>query len=161
MNRFELQALRRILFFNRMEAAKLLAANENHPYGVTDRSWRMWEDGSRTIPADVIERVHYLIGWRGNAIQAALSQIGQAEPSAEVRLVWYETLDDWHSLAGRDTLFFRPTQSVIAALLAADNRFGLVVFDFEAYTDWLGKRDDSEKLRSLWGHSFPSDTALL
>ena len=154
MDQFTLQALRRLLFFTRQEAASLIAASDEHPLGVSERSWRMWEDGTRLIPDDVIEVITRLINWRERAIDAGLSQIEAMAVSrgeaTTISLVWYDTHEDWMSLVGREPLFYRPHQSVVATIAAASESCRLVGFNADHYTAWLGTRHDREQMRSLW-----------
>ncbi|MBI4997869.1 MAG: DUF1870 family protein [Rhodocyclales bacterium] len=141
-----LQALRRLLFFSVEEAALLIG-------DVSPRSWQYWERGDRTIPDDVVETVQRLCAWRAQAIATAEASIRELQAhhgtQAESVLVWYQTLDDWATLPGREPLLWRPQCSVIAELAA---RFSarLVAFAGPAYSAWLGKRKDSEALRGAW-----------
>lgn len=149
-----LQALRRLLFFSRPEAALLVAASAERPRGVSDRAWRQWEAAEFPVPLDVATRIRQLADWRQAAIDAAVRQIGEAPDDAEIALIWYETLDDWASLAGREPVLWRPQQSVCAALLAEfPGRLALVKFDGLDYAEWLDGRNDSETMRSLWAAS--------
>lgn len=146
-----LQALRRLLFFSRQEAALLVAASDSRPAGVSDRAWRMWEDAERPVPQDVADRLWNLTEWRQSAIDAAVKQISSAPDDATIALVWYDTLDDWATLAGREPVQWRPQQSVCAALLAEfPGRLRLVRFDAPSYSAWLGNRNDSESMRGAW-----------
>jgi predicted DNA-binding transcriptional regulator AlpA len=133
-----LQALRRLLFFSQPEAAQLIGS-------VSERSWRFWEDGSRTIPPDVIERIGQLVAWREQELLATRTTY-HAYPN--VMLIWYGSAEDWLTLPGRELIFWRPHCSVIAQLCAE----GAVAmaFDAAAYTAWLGSRKDSEARRSQW-----------
>lgn len=141
-----LQALRRLLFFSVEEAAALIG-------GVSPRSWQYWERGERPIPADVIEVMHRLTAWRGSALAAARESMTAIQarhgPPESVRLVWYQTADDFATVAGFDPLLWRPHCSVVAEL-AATTSAELVTFDAPAYAAWLGKRKDSEALRGAW-----------
>ena len=140
MNPTTLQALRRLLFFSQPEAASVIG-------GVTERSWQFWEAGKRTIPDDVIETITQLVAWRNQAIEAASAQI--AESGLTPSLIWYNSSDDWSSLPGREPILWRPHCSAIADLCA---RFGAVAVEFALsdYAKWLGARQDSEAMRSLW-----------
>lgn len=139
-----LQALRRLLFFSRPEAAELVG-------GVTERSWNFWESGDRPIPADVIERINDLVLWRESAIHAATHQILDADIPAntDVYLVWYDKLDDWMSLPGRKPELWRPQCSVVAQICADIDAIA-VPFDAHDYQNWLDKRADSESMRAQW-----------
>lgn len=141
-----LQALRRLLFFSVDEAASMIG-------GVSPRSWQFWERGERHIPTDVIDRLESLCAWRANAIDASTKQIESecAEHGAPegIALVWYQTLDDWLTLAGRDPLMWRP-QCSVAAEISARFDAQIIAFDGPSYAKWLGTRKDSEAMRSAW-----------
>ncbi|RCS59704.1 DUF1870 family protein [Parvibium lacunae] len=143
-----LSALRRLLFFTQPEAAALIG-------NVTERSWQFWERGDRPIPQDVADKIESLIEWRSNAVQAFHDQLEEAQAAQEggeqesVRLLWYDTVDDWATLNDREPILFRPHQSAVAQLCA---EYGCIAvrFDAPAYRAWLGDRLDSEMMRGLW-----------
>lgn len=156
-----LQALRRLLFFSVPEAARWIPASAQRPGGVTERSWRLWEDGSRKIPADVIARMSGLCGWRERALEAAVSQISEARAKlgehnegAAPALVWYDQVEDWCSIPARAPVLWRPQCSVIADLVARYDAVA-VPFDRTAYARWRGKRPDAETLRAAWAGEQP------
>lgn len=156
MNAQTLQALRRLLFFSRQEAALLVAASDTRPRGVSDRAWRQWEAGEFAVPTDVAQRITRLAEWRQSAIDAAVKQIASAPFGSDIALVWYDSLDDWASLPGREPVLWRPQQSVCAALLAEfPGRLRLVNFNVPAYSAWLAGREDSETKRSQWATTIP------
>ena len=144
-----LQALRRLLFFSVPEAATLIGQ-------VTERSWRMWEHGERTIPQDVQQAIVDLCQWRAQALATAEKKIAEIQgrhgPAASVALLWYQSLDDWATLPGREPAQWRPQCSVVAELVARHDA-QLVAFDGPAYRQWLGHRKDSEQLRGAWAAS--------
>lgn len=157
MNPQTLQALRRLLFFSRNESALLVAANDERPRGVSDRAWRQWEAGEFAVPSDVSVSILGLAEWRQAAIDAAVKQISTAPDGSEIALIWYESLDDWATLPGREPVLWRPQQSVCAALLAEfPGRLRLVAFNGPAYAAWLGKREDSETRRANWAAAVDS-----
>lgn len=146
-----LQALRRLLFFSRQEAALLVAASDTRPRGVSDRAWRQWEAGEFAVPSDVALRINRLSEWRQAAIDAAVKQVSSAPFGSDIALVWYEALDDWATIPGREPVLWRPQQSVCAALLAEfPGRCRLVPFDAPAYAAWLGSCQDYETMRGQW-----------
>lgn len=146
-----LQALRRLLFFSRPEAAAMIAASHERPAGVSDRAWRMWEDGDRATPSDVAASIDKLAEWRQSAIDAAVKQISAAPAEADIALIWYESMDDWATLPGREPILWRPQQSVCAALVAEfPGRVKLVSFDGPAFAEWLQGNPDNETARSTW-----------
>lgn len=144
MKSFELEALRRLLFFSPPEAGLLVSQT-------SEQAWRRWEAGSRAVPADVAERILGLVDWRQRAIDAAIKQIAAAPAESGVTLLWYDSLDDWATLPGREPVLWRPQQSVLAALLGEfPSRVALVGFDAPAYAAWLAGRPDGEAMRSQW-----------
>lgn len=116
-----LQALRRLLFYTRQEAAALVAASPERPRGVTDRAWRMWEVGELLIPDDVAARLRHLCEWRARAIKAGVTAARSAlkrhgRPN-EIVLTWYPTLADWLARDEKDdAIYWRPHCSVVAAI---------------------------------------------
>ena len=115
MDKSRLQALRRLLFLSRQEAALWVAAGADRPQGVTDRSWRMWEGGTRNIPDDVADNIERLSVWRTAAIKA---QSPSGRGAKLVILPWFDSLDSWLA-AGNEAILWRPQQSVCAAICAA------------------------------------------
>ena len=150
MQNTELEALRRLLFFSPPEAAAFVG-------GVSEQAWRRWEAGARKVPDDVASRMSDLARWRAAAIEASARQISEAPPDAQLALVWYDTLDDWATLPNREPAFWRPHQSVCAALLAKfPGRLRLVRFDALGYAGWLNGRQDSESMRGAWAATVSS-----
>lgn len=150
MTPITLQALRRLLFFTQPEAATLIGQ-------VTERSWRFWEDGQRTIPVDVIERIQQLVSWRMTALQTASDAItdGMAnapENTEPPRLIWYNTVEDWMTMPDREPVLWRPHCSVIAELCARHHAIA-VPFNAPNYSRWLAGRKDSEAMRGQWAGS--------
>lgn len=151
------QALRRLLFLSLQDAAQLLAIGPDHPQGVPLQQWQQWEDGKQPIPAELAQRITELVDWRSTALAATADTIRQqikdkGIPEA-VFIIWYETLNDWKSLANRDPLMWRLQQSVCAALAGMFATVRLVRFDATSYAAWLADRDDSESLRAQWASS--------
>jgi hypothetical protein len=144
MTGFELEALRRLLFFSPPEAA-LMVSN------TSEQAWRRWESGARKVPDDVAKRMTSLIEWRQAAIDATVKQISAAPKEVSIALVWYDSLDDWATLPGREPALWRPQQSVCAAVFSElPGRVSLVRFDAPAYSAWLGGKNDGETARSTW-----------
>lgn len=149
-----LQALRRLLFFSRPEAAVMIGASIARPRGVSDRAWRMFEAGELPVPDDIAARIGEMVRWREAALAAAESQIAAlrrmpAGAAAAIALCWYDSLDDWATLPGREPIQFRPQQSVLAEL-AARHGARMVKFDAPDYARWLGRRMDTEAMRGAW-----------
>jgi hypothetical protein len=140
----QLEAARRLLFFSPPEAASMVS-------DTSEQAWRRWESGARKVPDDVVSRMKELIEWRQAAIDATVKQISAAPMEAAIALIWYESLDDWATLPGREPAFWRPQQSVCAAVFAEfPGRLRLVRFDVPEYSAWLGGRKDSETMRGQW-----------
>lgn len=153
MNNIELQALRHLLFFSVPEAALLVAASPDRPIGVQERTWRRWEDGTLTVPDNIAKIILKLAEWRETAIDSVVESICAAEEQFgedhDTHFIWYDTLDDWLTLEGRDALLWRPNCSVCADAAAMGVR--LIAFNSADYSTWLGNRKDSEKMRAAWG----------
>lgn len=151
MNHLELQALRHLLFFSVPEAALLVAASPERTSGVQERTWRRWEDGTLAVPDNIAETMMKLCAWRARALDTMRGVIDDGETEhgeLDIVLVWYDTLDGWASLAGREPILWRPQCSVIAEAVALGAR--LVEFNSADYARWLGKRKDSEQMRGSW-----------
>jgi len=148
MNNIELQALRRLLFFSVPEAARLVAASNDRPDGVQERTWRRWEDGTLAVPDNIAQTMTDLCDWRRIAIGAMRKQIDSTGDDADIVLIWYDILDDWVSMPGREPILWRPQCSVVAE--AAGMGLGLVLFDNSKYMKWLGDMVDSEIMRGEW-----------
>lgn len=150
MKSFELEAARRLLFFSPPEAAAMVS-------NTSEQAWRRWESSSRKVPDDVVQRMTELIVWRQAAINATVKQISAAPKEASIALVWYDSLDDWATLPGREPALWRPQQSVCAAVLAEfPGRLRLVRFDPPGYSAWLAERNDSETMRGQWAAAVDS-----
>ena len=153
MEKTELQALRRLLFFSRQEAALWVASGPDRPQGVTDRSWRMWEDGTRPIPDDVASSLLDLKNWRNQYIEA----FKQSLIPGPVPLLWFDSADDFCILKGRNPIFWRPYQSAITELYAVFDATRLIPFDREAFASWMRtehhSRSVSEDILCQWAGS--------
>ena len=142
MTGHELQALRRLFFYSVPEAAAQVG-------GVSERAWRLWESGARSVPEDVAGRMGELLDLRRRVLTVAESRLSETDGCTA--LVWYETLDDWLTLAGRHPAQWRLSQSLAAELVARHaDRIALVPFVTPAYAAWLAGRTDSESLRAAW-----------
>lgn len=149
MNSIELEALRRLLFLSVAEAAEYVGH-------CRERSWRKWESGDRGVPDDVADRIRAMIDWRGQAIQAMVEAISDGEQSSgvvpeNIVLVWYDSVDDWLTMDGREPALFRPQCSVVAEITAAYG-CNIAVFNPAGYFDWLDSHGwrDSEQMRGQW-----------
>lgn len=150
MNPTTLQAIRRLLFFTRAEAAQWIAGPS-----VSEELWCRWEDGSATPPEAVTQRLQELNDWRSTALAATADNIRQqirekgGVPEAII-ILWYQRLEDWTSLPHREAVMWRIQQSVCAALLGMFNTLKPIPFDAEEYCRWSNGREDSESLRAEW-----------
>ena len=113
MTGHELQALRRLLFFTPAEAARRIAADDQRPDGVEERTWNRWEAGQRPVPENIAAGMLALVKWRGTEL-ARLRQELQRARSGALLLPWPAEVDDWT----RGRLTWRPYQSAVAQLLA-------------------------------------------
>lgn len=143
MNGTELQALRRLLFFQVPEAAAMIS-------GTSERAWKHWEAGARPVPEDVAARVRELLAWRLVAIEDTIdlieTQIHARGAPESARLVWYGRMQDWPG----EPVMWRPHQSVCAAVAEEVERVVLVPFDGPGFAAWLGDRADSQAMRAAW-----------
>ena len=105
MNGMTLAALRGILMFSVPEAAELVA-------GVAERTWRRWEDGSRSVPDDVADRVHELAAWRAQRVVWLESQLKLT--AAPLALRYFPTLADWTATKFGEPVYWRPACSAAA-----------------------------------------------
>lgn len=87
-----------------------LAASDKKPNGVTDRSWLWWEQGTRPVPGQVIDRIRLLVSWRNELIDFACRR-------KKIDLVWYSSLEDWE-MQNFPPIIYRPYLSAIASIAA-------------------------------------------
>lgn len=113
-----LQALRRLLFFSVPEAAE-------HIGGVTERSWRKWEDGDRAVPEDVIGKITAMAAWRMRALTEAEAAIKDARramrghpEAAAPTVTWYVSAAAWARAERNRPEMWRPHCSVVAEICA-------------------------------------------
>lgn len=152
-----LTALRTLLFFTRQEAAQWVAASPDRPRGVSYRAWKQWEDGDRPIPEDVAANILALCEWRSRALDATEQQIAAMRAglppgvTPDIRLCWYNHPDDFCSLPGRNPVYWRPHQSVLAEMAARHGAI-LTLFWVVEYDGWLARtgKPDSELMRAEW-----------
>ena len=107
INRFELQAIRKLLMLDVTEAAQEIG-------NVSSRSWQYWESGERPIPSDVDMEMYALISMRNEV----LSEIFEAEKDEEERpQKWYPTFEKFeHDYPGFNKVWWRLHQSVLSHL---------------------------------------------
>lgn len=149
MNGSTLKALRSLLFYTQDEAAALIGE-------VSLRSWQYWEQGNRTIPADVVNKINYLVDWRKNAIlrgnealKQMLESLPKGAPIEPISIISYASVEDWMTLPDREPVFWKPHCSATAELVASMAGRS-IIFDAPAYRAWLGDRQDSESMRGAW-----------
>ena len=149
MNGIKLKAIHSLLHFSQHEAAELIG-------GVSVRSWNSWEAGEQQIPQDVISVINYLLVCRKKAIAEAQTaiknwhlQLPSGGSKKTVALLWYDSFEDWCTLPYRESIMWRPQQSVVAHLIGTEH-CSLVQFDIDAYGKWLGRDTDSDAMRNKW-----------
>ncbi|MGP3505486.1 Aca2/YdiL-like domain-containing protein [Paracidovorax citrulli] len=139
----ELRAVRRLMFFEVHEAAAMIGRTD-------ERTWASWEAGENGLPVSVAIDFTVLLEWY-RARLSRMRMFAQLNSTGLIAHLWYESLDDWLSLDGREALHWRPEQAVTAAVLGEfTDRFKLVTFDLPAYANWLSGREDSQSERDAW-----------
>ncbi|WP_413734289.1 DUF1870 family protein [Shewanella sp. BJSY2023SW005] len=104
MTNHELKQLRRLLFIEVSEAARLIGDCE-------PRTWQRWEKGDRQVPGDVIETLQMLALSRYEMLQF---EFDETNPNYR----YFETYDEFKEAGGGgNELKWRLAQSVSAALL--------------------------------------------
>lgn len=104
MTNNELKQLRRLLFLEVNEAAKLIGNCE-------PRTWQRWEKGDRSIPADVIQTVQMLALTRMDRLQVDID-----DQSPNYR--YFDRFSDYKAAGGAgNELMWRLAQSVATEVL--------------------------------------------
>jgi hypothetical protein len=104
MNGTELKQLRRLLFIDISEAAKLIGECE-------PRTWQRWEKGDRSVPLDVAETIQMLSLTRMEKLQY---EYDENNPNYR----YFETFDEYKACGGGgNELMWRMAQSLAAQLL--------------------------------------------
>lgn len=112
MDNATLEAVRRLLFYSRPEAARYIAAGNERPNGVSERAWRMFESGELPVPLDVRKKTRALIIWRAETIaRFCVAPAGGLPP-------FPQTEDEFTKSTGQEPMYFRPFQSALAATYA-------------------------------------------
>ena len=160
MNPIELNTLRRSLWLTREQAGQL--------NGMTERSWRYLEDGTRAIPQDVQARMRGLDA-TANAMAAAawdeyygITAIKGLEwRDIEAVLLRYADSDDL-SLIHRPEMIDLPVDLHAAAIDRArillqekGASVRIVLFDRAAYREWIAASglSDNSASRAEWAAS--------
>ena len=129
MNGHTLGALRQFLHYSVPEAARLLAASEQRPQGVQERTWRHWESERVPVPLDMAERVREVLDWRadalGTAVKVLREQLAGLEADATIEL-WLPASAEVYVASGAEAWQWRPYCSIVAELAAMDTRIELV-----------------------------------
>lgn len=130
----ELHALRRWLCFSGPEAARWIAAEDDRPKGVEERTWNRWEAGARPVPDNIAARVLQLVAYRALLLRSWHDQAQAATQAHPLALPWHDDGDDWPDARP----LHRPAQSAAAQLLAelGPDRVRLVPFDVAAFRAW-------------------------
>lgn len=157
MNPTELNTLRRSLWLTREQAGKL--------NGMTERSWRYLEDGTRAIPMDVQERMRALDSAANAMANAVLVKYGNLAPGGRwsainaVLLRYASTAD---LAAAHPDMADLPVDLHAAAIDRArimlegeGARVRIVLFDRAAYRDWIAGNGlpDNSASRAAWAAS--------
>lgn len=105
MTNNELKQIRRLLFIDVIEAARLIGKCE-------PRTWQRWEKGDRAIPSDVVEVLTMLALTRHDLLSVSFNE---NDPS----YCYFETFSEYKDAGGGgNELMWRLAQSVSAELLA-------------------------------------------
>lgn len=166
MNPIELNTLRRSLWLTREQAA--------HLNGMTERSWRYLEDGTRAIPADVQARIRQLDDAANAMADAEWDKYANLTVSRggnsgldwrdiKAVLLRYDVsaanLGAVHQeMAGMPVDFHSAAIDRARILLEGEGAtVRIVMFDPNAYSDWIdsnGLPDDSAS-RAAWAATVP------
>ncbi|HIF9538211.1 DUF1870 family protein [Photobacterium damselae subsp. damselae] len=104
MTNIELKQLRRLLFLEVTEAAKMIGKCES-------RTWQRWEKGDRAIPTDVSKVIQMLALTRLDRLQV---EHDEADPNYR----YFDTFEGYKASGGAgNELKWRLAQSVATALL--------------------------------------------
>jgi len=104
MTKYELKQLRKLLFIEVTEAAKLIGDCE-------PRTWQRWEDGSRGIPLDIEQTIQQLALTRQEQLQY---EYDEHDPSC----CYFDKFEEYKAAGGgSNELKWRLAQSVATALL--------------------------------------------
>lgn len=105
INRFELQAMRKLLMLDVSEAAQEIG-------NVSSRSWQYWESGDRPIPSDVEEEMYALVSLRNEAVIELLEANEVDQPQK-----WYPTFEQFLvDYPNSKKMWWRIHQSVVSNL---------------------------------------------
>ncbi|WP_287995353.1 DUF1870 family protein [Acidiphilium sp.] len=156
MNPTELNTLRRSLWLTREQAGAL--------NGMTERSWRYLENGTRPIPADVQARMRQLDAAANAMADAAWYEYGNLTGANgiewnQVEAVLLRYASDADLAAAHPDMAGLPADFHAAAidrarilLEAEDARVRIAMFDAAAFRAWLAARamDDNPASRAAW-----------
>lgn len=151
MNHTELGALRRLLMFSAAEAARWVAADDERPDGVEERTWNRWEGGKVPVPQNVATAILGLAKWRADYVRTMSNRVAHLwqATSSHVALTWYVEADDFLGPPER----WRPYCSALATIYEhaergeLDARVTLVTFEPGPYQRWRqaeGLADDGD-----------------
>lgn len=85
----ELQAMRKLLMLDVVEAAELIG-------NVSARSWQRWEDGTRTVPSDIDMEIYALIQMRNDKVgELTEKQIKLEAKGKTLKMKYYHMFDDY------------------------------------------------------------------
>ena len=104
MTHTELRQLRKLLFIDVTEAARLIGECE-------PRTWQRWEKGDRSVPLDVVQTINMLSLTRLERLQL---ESDDNDPSCR----YFETFEEYKACGGGgNELMWRLAQSVAAHIL--------------------------------------------
>jgi len=107
MKNHELRILRKSFFLEVSEAAK-------HIGEVEPRTWQRWEDGTRTIPGDVIQQMQMLSLTRSELLSVEYELTNAA-------YLYFDKLEDHAKALGAESVIkWRMAQSISAQLLSEE-----------------------------------------
>ena len=89
-----LEAIRRILLMTPADAARVLAATEQTPEGVSETTWNRWENGVKDLPADVWERIDEALAKRAEYLLPLLDDLRmELRQGSTISIDWITNTD--------------------------------------------------------------------
>ena len=89
-----LEAIRRILLMTPADAARVLAATEQTPDGVSETTWNRWENGVKDLPADVWERIDEALAKRAEYLLPLLDDLRmELRQGSTISIDWITNTD--------------------------------------------------------------------
>ena len=89
-----LEAIRRILLMTPADAARVLAATEQTPDGVSETTWNRWENGVKDLPADVWECIDEALAKRAEYLLPLLDDLRmELRQGSTISIDWITNTD--------------------------------------------------------------------